>query len=120
MQIYLVIFLTLVAAVIASLAQLIYKNSLKEKVSHWKALIKAAKETYLLLGVFLYLVALGIYLMALDDAPLSLVYPTFASTFIFIAIISTVWFKEKITLRRAAGLLVVFIGIALIAMSYGG
>ncbi|MDE1856959.1 MAG: EamA family transporter [Candidatus Micrarchaeota archaeon] len=119
MQIYLVIFLTLVAAVVASLAQLVYKHSLREKVSGWRGLVKAARRTPLLLGVVLYLVALGVYLVALGDAPLSIVYPTFASTFIFIAIISAVWFKERINAKRALGLLVVFLGIVLIAMSYG-
>ena len=66
-----------------------------------------------------YFVSLVIYLYALSNAQLSIVYPTFASTFIFVTLLSVVALKEKVTGKRAAGILMVFFGIVIIALSIG-
>lgn len=119
LNIYLVIFITLVASLIASFGQLLYKKGLKtrhETISHT---LKAIKDRNILMGVGAYFVSLVVYLYALSSAPLSVVYPTFASTFIFVTLISAVMLKEKISAVRALGVLVIFIGIAIIAVSIG-
>jgi uncharacterized membrane protein len=45
------------------------------------------------------------------------VYPTFASTFIFVALLSAVMLKERISALRAAGIVAIFIGISLVAVT---
>ena len=117
MIIYLVIFITLVAAFIAAVAQLVFKKEMVEPIHGMHGFIKLLRRPKVILGFGGYLLSLVVYLYALGKAPLSLVYPVFASTFIFIFIISAIFLGEKPTLKRAAGITLVFIGIAVIAMS---
>lgn len=113
--IYLVVFITLIAALIAAASQLLYKKGLKVKLDSFRHVIGAFKDRNMLLGFSGYLVSLVIYLYALANAPLSFVYPTFASTFIFVTLISHFVLKEKITTVRALGVLLIFVGIAIVA-----
>ncbi len=66
-------------------------------------------------GIIVYVVSLAVYLYALSAAPLSVVYPTFASTFIFITLLSHFYLKEKLSWTRIAGVLAIFVGIVVIA-----
>jgi drug/metabolite transporter (DMT)-like permease len=113
----LVIFITLIAALIASFSQILYKKGLVNKVSGFKGAILAFKNKNVLIGQIGYLLSLGVYLYALSEAPLSVVYPLFASTFIFITILSAIILNEKVSKWRAAGVLIVFLGIVMIAAS---
>ena len=117
MIIYLVIFITLAAAFIASVAQLIFKKEMKEPLKGIKGFIRLLKRPRVIIGFLGYLGSLIIYLYALKNAPLSLVYPTFASTFIFIFFISVIYLHEKPTPKRLGGIALVFIGVVLIALS---
>ena len=69
------------------------------------------------IGVFGYFAGLAVYLFALSNAPLSVVYPIFASTFIFVALISFTLLKEKVSALRVAGVLVIFLGIFLVSLT---
>jgi drug/metabolite transporter (DMT)-like permease len=113
----LVIFITLVAALIASLAQVLFKKGLPagiRKISHFVMLIK---NKLVLSGICLYALSLALYLYALESAALSVVYPIFASTFIFVVITSALVLGEKISWKRGGGVLLVFIGVVIIAVS---
>jgi drug/metabolite transporter (DMT)-like permease len=116
MIIYEVIFLTLLAALVSSFAQLMFKRSVT-KIDSLKHLIGLLKNKGILLGLAGYFAGFLIYITALSGGALSIVYPVFASSFIFVTIISAVTLKEKITLIRAAGVLLVFIGITIVAIS---
>ncbi len=117
MNIYLVIFITLVAALIASFAQLAFKKSMHKRIDGIRDLLSMVKKPRMALGIIGYLASLGVYLYALKSAPLSFVYPTFASTFIFIFLISTFALKEQFSAKRALGIALVFIGIVIIGFS---
>ncbi|MEM3841335.1 MAG: EamA family transporter [Candidatus Micrarchaeaceae archaeon] len=117
MIIYLVIFITLIAALIASAAQLAFKTSMDEPLKNVGSFARLVKKPKIIAGLLGYLLSLVIYLYALKSAPLSLVYPTFASTFIFVFALSAVFLGERPTLTRAAGITLVFFGIILIALS---
>lgn len=117
MNIYLVIFITLFAALIASVAQIMYKKGLKNKISSVKTVISAAANKMVIGGILVYVISLALYLYALSNEQLSVVYPIFASTFIFVTLLSSVVLKEKIRATRALGILAVFFGIIIIAIS---
>ncbi len=117
LNIYLVIFITLVAAFIASLSQLAYKRNLVTKISSIRHLIEALRNKYIIAGLLGQLTSLLIYLYALSGAALSVVYPLFASSFIFTTLLSALLLKEKFPMRRVAGVLLVFAGVVIIAMS---
>ncbi len=117
MNIYLVIFITLVAALMASAAQVMYKKGLTTKLRKMSDFVKLLKNKLVVGGLILYIIALLVYLYALSSTALSVAYPIFASTFIFITIISVFMLGEKITLKRALGTILIFIGIFIIALS---
>ena len=116
MNTYLIIFLTLFASIIASLSQLLFKRALKPNISI-KEIIKLIRNRHVLAGGAGYIAGLAIYLYALYNAPLSIVYPIFASTFIFIAVFSRLVLKESISSLRYLGVGIVFIGIAIISLT---
>lgn len=117
MSIYLVIFITLIAALAASSAQILFKGGMAKSLSGIREIIALLKNKRILLGVGAYAVSLAIYLYALKSAPLSFVYPLFASSFIFTALFSFAFLKEKITLVRLAGILLVFVGVVVIGIT---
>ncbi|MDE1868497.1 MAG: EamA family transporter [Candidatus Micrarchaeota archaeon] len=118
MNIYPIIFITLIAALIASLSQLMYKRGLSKRIHGARELLKVFKNRWIIGGIAGYLVALAVYLYALNQAALSIVYPTFASTFIFIALLSAIVLKERVSRLRALGIVVIFAGIVIVAMTF--
>jgi drug/metabolite transporter (DMT)-like permease len=113
----LVIFITLVAALIASVSQLLYKNGIRRELVSVHDFLALATNRAVLLGGLGYVLSLVVYLYALQAAPLSVVYPIFASSFIFVSLISALVLKERIGKLRIAGVALVFIGISIIAVS---
>lgn len=114
---YLIIFITLVAALIASLSQLLFKKSMHGSIKGIKGLLRIARERNLLIGVMGYLASFGIYLFALDNAPLSFVYPVFASTFVFVFLFSVLMLHEKFSRVRALGIAFIIAGIVIISFT---
>ena len=112
---YPVIFITLVAALIASLSQLLFKRSMQERIEGVRGMVRAVRKRNTLLGIVGYLASFGIYLFALDNAPLSFVYPMFASTFVFVFLMSVLVLRERFSGKRAAGIAMILIGIAIIS-----
>jgi drug/metabolite transporter (DMT)-like permease len=94
-----------------------YKIGLKNKIGSVGTAISAIKSRMVLGGALMYMISLVMYLYALSNAQLSIVYPIFASTFIFIALFSMLVLKEKITRTRALGISAVFLGVFIIAIS---
>jgi drug/metabolite transporter (DMT)-like permease len=117
MGIDLVIFITLIAALITSFSQFMYKKGIKKRLNSLREVIQLFENRRILVGLAGYFLGLAVYLIALSQAPLSIVYPTFASTFIFITIISFALLKEKVHLLRVAGVLVIFFGIFLVSLT---
>ncbi len=117
MDIYLVILITLVAALIASFSQTLYKKSMTKKIEGAREMLRTFIRKPILIGFAGYAFSLVIYLYALAKAPLSIVYPIFASTFIFVTILSVFVLKEKINSKRIAGMVLIFFGIVIIALT---
>jgi len=112
-----VIFITLIAAVIASLSQILYKKGMgKAPIKGVIGLLNALRTKMIILGLGGYFISLVIYLYALAGAPLSLVYPIFASTFIFTVLFSAKFLNEQISARRIMGLALIFVGIVIVAV----
>jgi drug/metabolite transporter (DMT)-like permease len=117
LSIYLIIFITLVAALIASGSQFLYKKGIKNEIRGLGDILALAENRTVVLGGVGYVSSLVIYLYAISQAPLSVVYPTFASSFVFVTFISAALLKESVGRLRLAGVALIFIGIAVIALS---
>ncbi len=117
-SIYLVIFITLVAALIASFAQTVFKKSLGSRSMSVTGIVRTMLTNRgIIAGLVANMGSLALYLLALSNAPLSVVYPLFASTFIFIALLSRFRLGERFSVARAAGTAMVFVGIVVIALT---
>jgi uncharacterized membrane protein len=118
LSIYLTIFITLLAALIVSLAQLTFKKATnKRKITNIKSIFQFAFSKLGIIGILGYFGGLAVYLLALKNAPLALVYPIFSSTFVFVTLISVFALKESFGSKRAIGISLIVIGIILVALS---
>ena len=117
MHTYVVIFITLVAAGLASVAQIFLKRGLRNELRNLHEILRAVKNRNVIAGIVIYFIGLAIYLYALKNAPLSIVYPTFGSVFIFTALLSAYTLKESIGGPRAAGIVLVFAGVLLVSIT---
>ena len=112
-----VIFITLVAAVIASLSQILFKKALgKASVKGIMDIFRALKTKLIIIGGAGYILSLMVYLSALANAPLSVIYPIFASSFIFTVLFSAKFLGERVSSTRIIGLALVFAGVVIIAV----
>lgn len=110
--------ITVVAALLAAFAQYFFKKSLPSFRFNAREIISLLRRRMVLLGLLIYFVGLGIYLVALYHGQLSFVYPVFASAFVFTLLISRYMLGEKIGTARALGVVLVVVGIAVIAFTY--
>ncbi len=119
MGIYIIIFITLIAAFIVSLSQILFKKGLSGKrINALNIIGTILRSRQVLTGALGYFVSLGVYLIALKSAPLSIVYPIFASSFIFVTLLSSFFLKERLSWTRILGIVFIFLGILVISLSY--
>ena len=119
MNIYIIIFITLIASLIVSASQILFKKGISGKKLNPRNIIPTIlKSKVMLIGALGYFISLAIYLYALRAAPLSVVDPGFASSFIFVTILSAVYLRERLSKGRVFGILLIFLGILIIAISY--
>lgn len=113
-----IILLTLIAAAIAAISQYIMKRSVHKFTLSIDGGISLLKNKGLLVGIGVYLSSLVFYLTSLSSGELSFVYPTFASTFVFVFLIARFKLGEGIGLKRGLGLMLIVLGIIIVAMTY--
>lgn len=114
-----VIGLTLVAAVFTALAQYLFKLNVKEFEFSLGHIVGVLSKRGTIAGVGMYFIGLVFYIYALSNEPtISLVYPIFASTFIFVLLISKFTLNEPINARRILGMLLITAGIGVVALTF--
>lgn len=109
---------TLFAALLAAFAQYILKSRIQRFNFTVTGIIKMLANGSVLLGLFVYVMGLVTYLYVLRGGELSFVYPIFASTFVFVAIISKFMLNEPVNRARTAGILLIIFGIVLVSLTY--
>ena len=111
-----VIAFTLVAAAIVSYAQYIFKRFVHQFKFNIDGIISLAGNSSVVMGIAVYVFGLVFYLFALNSGDLSLVYPAFSSSFIFVMLISHFKLKERMGYYRLAVMLLIILGIALVSI----
>ncbi len=110
---------TLLASAVAAIAQYILKKYIRTFEFNTKEVIAIMTRDRTLLGIGLYGVSLVLYLYALRSTPvISLIYPIFSSSFIFIFLISRHVLKESFSSNRVLGIILIVIGIFLISLTF--
>jgi drug/metabolite transporter (DMT)-like permease len=117
MEQIIVIAITLISAMMVAVAQYIFKKNMPIFHINMKGIKDIIYNKNLLLGIFIYFIALAVYLVALHYGQLSYVYPIFASSFIFIILISKYAIKETTDWKRIIGILLIVLGITIVALT---
>jgi len=107
--------LVLGCTVLGAAAQILFKFGLKlmPRVTPLAVLTNLP----LMAGLTLYGASTLLLVLALRDGELSLLYPVISLTYAWVAILSVVWLGEQMDLLKAAGIVVIIAGVALLGRS---
>ena len=75
------------------------------------------KILQLFLGLFLYGLATVPFIIAIKGAELSILYPIVSASYIWVALLSIIFLKEKMNRFKWAGIFIIIIGIVIITLS---
>lgn len=96
--------LIVVCAIIEGFAQVSWKMSSKKSDLHWQ---------FITAGVVFYSLEISLYTFALTLVDVSISFAMGSLSFVSVALLSRVVLKERISLTRGAGLLLILTGAAL-------
>ncbi len=109
---YKAILLALLSALIGSLGQLGFKLGSGSFTLEPRILIT---NYYFLAGISLYAVSTIIYMFALRQGHLSIIYPVIATSYIWVTLLSGVILDEPINSTNLIGITLILIGVTIIA-----
>ena len=102
------------AAFIGALGQLFYKKGSTQKKKYKSFLFV---NLYIFSGMFLYFAVIGLFIIAYYlGGSLSVLYPSYATTFIWALILAGIFYRERITFTKIIGTLCIIGGIYLVTL----
>lgn len=108
------ILLVLVSTLFTAVAQILFKYASKTVSLNYSILL----NYFFLLGLFCYGVGFLFLVYSLRLEELSILYPFYSASFIWVTLFSPVLFLEQMTLLKIIGIL--FIVLGLVIISRGG
>lgn len=117
---YLDFFLILLQAIINSLAQVVMKkgvNMLDFKQPLLLLCFSVATNLYIICGVFIFVLALFLWLYLLSQHDLSFLYPISSLAFVITAFGGWFFLAENMSFFRIAGIFLILMGVLCIAKS---
>lgn len=107
-----------IAVIFTSIGQILQKiGSGRIKREHLKIGIKSVFvffNPFIFIALIMLFFATVFYLLALSKLPLSIAYPMLSSGYILVVILSKIFLKEEVSLKRWIGVFVIIIGIFII------
>lgn len=67
-------------------------------------------------GMFLHVLALGLWLVALRKADISFAYPFLSFGYVFVTLLAVFWLDEALNQWRVIGMLLIVIGILVLSV----
>jgi drug/metabolite transporter (DMT)-like permease len=111
------VLLVAMCTVFGAAAQMLIKagaNQLPHVVGVLPNVLAMATNLELVAGYSLYGISTVLLVVALKHGELSLLYPVIALTYVWVAILSIMVFHEDMNPLRAAGVIVIVIGVAIL------
>ncbi|MET0657583.1 MAG: EamA family transporter [Steroidobacteraceae bacterium] len=120
-----VVFLALFCALLTSAGQIALKAGvdnprLTHEIASGNALgffVKALLVPSVLVGLLLYAMSAGLWMIVLTRADVSYAFPLVGTGFIFTAICASLFLHEPLSALRLAGIALITVGVALVARS---
>ena len=116
--------LILISVIAMTAAQLMVKKGtllLGQFPQHFAELphffLKACVNPYVIGAVFLTIITALAWLLAVSRAEISRIYPFMALSYVLVALVSLIVFKEGVSPLRWAGIAVICIGVLLVSRS---
>jgi len=94
---------------LTSSAQILYKKAWSHPT------LSILYLTFILIGMFLYAVGAVLMIIAFKGGEVTVLYPIFASSYIWVILLSNYFFQESLTSLKIAGVFVIILGISLIS-----
>ncbi len=93
-------------------------NTVKNKgLSGIRFIVASFTNGFVLLGLAFYGSSTGLWLVIISRLELSFAYPMISAGYIVVVLLSKIFFKETVSLRRWAGVFAIALGVLLITRS---
>jgi multidrug transporter EmrE-like cation transporter len=79
--------------------------------------MQVASNPFVLLGIFAYVVSVGVWLLVLSRVEVSFAYPMLSVGYIVNAVAGYYLFQENLSLSRITGILIIVAGVYLVTRS---
>jgi len=107
------ILLMFLTTVLTSTAQTLYKLGIADL--HFN-IISIITNWPIILGLCIYAIGAGIMIIALKGGEVSVLYPIIATSYLWVSIISMIFFKEPMNALKWSGIATIMIGVSLIGL----
>lgn len=74
-----------------------------------------ATDWWVITGIFLHVIALAVWLLALERFDVTFAYPFLALGYVIVSMLAYFWLGEQISLQRALGMIIVVFGLLVIS-----
>jgi multidrug transporter EmrE-like cation transporter len=102
------------AALLGAVGQFLYKSGAERTTGSWLSYLANPR---LLAGIVCYVLVMGLFVAAFKrGGAMSVLYPVYATTFIWAAIIAWLVFREPIRVVNVAGMLLLIVGMCLMGL----
>ena len=106
------IIITLFCTLLTSVAQLMIKFGVNNiDPQEWITVF----NVNLIIGGILYILAAGLFIIAIKHADLSLLYPLIATSFIWVTLLSFLFLNEPLNIVKGGGVFLIIMGVGLIS-----
>jgi uncharacterized membrane protein len=111
------VLLALLNALLMAVGQTFWKLGMKDRdIINIFDIFTALTSPFVIAGLFVYGLTMFLWLYVLNKAELSYVYPIQSMAFVFVLIISSVLFREALTINRIIGVLVICMGAYIVSL----
>lgn len=110
----LAIILIIFSTFLNTIAQILYKFGANNSKFN---LIELITNYSIILGILIYGISATIFIVSLKYGELSVLYPIFATGYIWVTISSIYFFNEQFNLLKILGIIIIIIGISIISFN---
>lgn len=107
------IILVLICTLFTSIGQVFYKFGANKLTLNFMAIITNYE---LIIGLILYGASALLLLIALKNGELSVLYPVIATSYIWVAILSSIYFNEIINTYKIIGIFFIILGVTCVGI----